>query len=35
MKKSSSIKLLFVTGLLASCTQNKPEDQWKTEKKYT
>ena len=33
MKKSSSIKLLFVTGLLASCTQKKPEDQWKNEKK--
>ncbi|WP_099765183.1 hypothetical protein [Chryseobacterium sp. 52] len=26
MKKSSSIKLLFVTGVLAACSQEKPKD---------
>lgn len=32
MKKSSSIKLLFVTGILAACSQEKP-NQWDKEKK--
>lgn len=26
MKKSSSIKLLFVTGILAACSQEKPKN---------
>ena len=33
MKKSSSIKLLFVTGILAACSQEKPKNQWDKEKK--
>ena len=33
MKKSSSIKLLFVTGILASCAQEKPKEEWNKEKK--
>lgn len=33
MKKSGSIKLLFVTGILAACAQEPPRDQWKNEKK--
>lgn len=33
MKKSSCIKLLFVTGILSSCSQEKPKDQWGKEKK--
>ncbi|MBB4806789.1 hypothetical protein HNP38_002085 [Chryseobacterium defluvii] len=33
MKKSSSVKLLFVTGILAACSQNKPKEQLKNEKK--
>lgn len=28
MKKSSSIKLLFVTGILSSCAQNTPQNEW-------
>lgn len=32
MKKSSSIKLLFVTGILASCAQEKTKE-WGSEKK--
>lgn len=33
MKKSSSIKLLFVTGILAACSQEKPKEEWGKEKK--
>jgi len=33
MKKSKSIQLLFVTGILAACAQEKPKDEWKNEKK--
>lgn len=33
MKKSSSVKLLFVTGILAACAQENPKDEWKGEKK--
>ncbi|PKF75288.1 hypothetical protein [Chryseobacterium sp. PMSZPI] len=33
MKKSSSIKLLFVTGVLAACSQEKPKSEWSNEKK--
>ncbi|CAA7195037.1 hypothetical protein [Chryseobacterium potabilaquae] len=33
MKKSSSIKLLFVTGLLTACTQERAGNEGKNEKK--
>jgi len=33
MKKSSSVKLLFVTGVLAACSQEKPKGEWNNEKK--
>lgn len=33
MKKSKSIQLLFVTGILAACAQENPKDEWKNEKK--
>lgn len=33
MKKSSSVKLLFVTGILAACAQETSNDQWGKEKK--
>ena len=33
MKKSGSVKLLFVTGILAACSQEKPKEEWKNEKK--
>ncbi|MET3034754.1 hypothetical protein ABXT08_01510 [Chryseobacterium sp. NRRL B-14859] len=33
MKKSRSIQLLFVTGVLAACSQEKPKEVWKNEKK--
>lgn len=33
MKKSSSVKLFFVTGILAACSQEKPKNEWKDEKK--
>ncbi|MBV8326952.1 hypothetical protein [Chryseobacterium sp.] len=33
MKKSSSVKLLFVTGLLVACSEEKPKNDWGKEKK--
>jgi len=33
MKKSDSITLLFVTGILAACSQEKPQSKWQNEKK--
>ncbi len=32
MKKSTTVKLLFVTGILAACSQEKPKE-WGNEKK--
>jgi hypothetical protein len=33
MKKSNSIKLLFVTGILTACSQNQPKEEWGTNEK--
>lgn len=33
MRKSSSVKLLFVTGILAACSHEKPKNEWGNEKK--